>query len=163
MESASFVRPQFRRPSSHSRCARAEDQIQPQSGPGGGGTGSTYQAESAVLAGGAVVESNHSGFNGTGFVNFPSNGGTLTFNGVDGNGGGTKRLAICYALGASGSRTGTITVNGSSSNITFNSTGSWNSWTTMNVNITLNNNSSNTIQFASTGQDLANLDEITVP
>jgi hypothetical protein len=123
----------------------------------------TYQAESGAIAGGVTIDSNNGGFHGTGFANFPSNGGTLTFNNVDGNGGGTKSLAIRYALGAAGSRTGTITVNGSTSNITFNSTGAWNSWATLNVNVTLNNNTSNTIRFASTGQDLGNIDEITVP
>jgi hypothetical protein len=54
-------------------------------------------------------------------------------------------------------------VNGTTSNITFNPTGAWNTWTTMNVNITLNNNTTNTIRFASNGQDLGNIDEITVP
>jgi hypothetical protein len=113
--------------------------------------------------GSVTIESNNVGFNGTGFANFPANGGTLTFNNVDGNNGGTKSLAIRYALGATGSRTGSLTVNGVTSNITFNSTGSWTTWQTMNVNITLNNNSTNTIQLASTGQDLGNIDQITVP
>jgi hypothetical protein len=42
-------------------------------------------------------------------------------------------------------------------------TGSWTTWETMTVNITLNNNATNTIRFTSTGQDLANIDQITVP
>ena len=126
-------------------------------------SGDTYQAESGVAAGGVTFDSNNSGYNGTGFANFPSSGGTLTFNNVDGNGGGTKSLAIRYALGASGSRTGSITVNGSTWNITFNPTGAWNTWATMNVNITLNNNTTNSIRFSSTGQDLGNIDQITVP
>ncbi|HEX2101252.1 MAG TPA: carbohydrate-binding protein, partial [Candidatus Synoicihabitans sp.] len=125
--------------------------------------GDTYQAEAGAIAGGVTIDNNNSGFNGTGFANFPGNGGTLTFNNVDGNGGGTKSLAIRYANGGSTARTGTITVNGATSNITFNSTGAWNTWSTMNVNITLNNNTTNTIRFASTGQDLGNIDQITVP
>jgi rhamnogalacturonan endolyase len=133
----------------------------------GGGTpqptGDTYQAESGTLGGGVVIESNNAGFNGTGFANFPATGGTLTFNNVDGNGGGTKSLAIRFALGATTARTGNLTVNGSSQSITFQPTGAWTTWVTMNVNITLNNNSTNTIQFASNGGDLGNIDEITVP
>lgn len=123
--------------------------------------GDTYQAESGVIAGGVTIDTNNSGFNGTGFANFPASGGTLTFNNVDGNGGGTKSLAIRYANGST-ARTGTITVGTTTSNITFNPTGAWNTWATMNVNVTLSS-TGNTIRFASTGQDLGNIDEITVP
>jgi endoglucanase len=123
----------------------------------------TYQGESGVIAGGVTIENNNAGFNGSGFANFPASGGTLTFNNVEGNGGGAKSLAIRYANGGSTARTGTITVNGVTFNLTFQPTASWSAWATMNVTITLNNNSTNTIRFASTGQDLANIDEITVP
>ena len=127
-------------------------------------TGDTYQAESATAAGGVVFESNNAGFNGTGFANFPAAGGTLTFTNIDGNGGGAKVLAIRYANGNAAARTGTIRVNGGTAvNITFNPTGGWATWTTMSVNVTLNNNTTNSIAFASTGNDLGNIDEITVP
>lgn len=127
-------------------------------------TADTYPAENAVRAGtGTVLETTNGGYRGTGYVNFPANGGTLTFNNVDGNGGGTKNLAIRYALGASGSRTASLVVNGVSRSITFASTGSWTNWQTLTVSITLNNNSTNTIRIASTGADAGNVDEITVP
>ncbi|MFT3867665.1 MAG: cellulase family glycosylhydrolase [Nibricoccus sp.] len=128
-----------------------------------GTTADTYQAESGTIAGGVTIDSNNTGFNGTGFANFPANGGSLTFSNVDGNGGGTKALQIRYALGITSSRTGTITVNGTATNITFAPTGSWTTWNTLTVNITLNNNSTNTIRFASTGSDLGNIDQIIVP
>jgi hypothetical protein len=123
----------------------------------------TYQAESAVAAGGVTIDTNNAGYNGTGFANFPTSGGTLTFNNVNGNGGGAKSLAIRYANGGTTGRTGTITVNGVTSSITFNPTGAWSTWATLNVNITLSNSTTNTIQFASNGGDLGNIDEITVP
>jgi hypothetical protein len=123
----------------------------------------TYQAESAVAAGGVTIDSNNAGFNGTGFAHFPTSGGTLTFNNVDGNGGGTKSLAIRYANGGTTSRTGTITVNGVTSSVTFAPTGAWTTWVTLNVNVTLNNSTTNTIQMASNGQDYGNIDQITVP
>jgi Glycosyl hydrolases family 43/Carbohydrate binding module (family 6) len=126
-------------------------------------TGDTYQAESGALAGGVTIDTNNGGFNGTGFANFPATGGTLTFNNVDGNGGGTKSLAIRYANGGAAARAGTITVNGAASGLSFAPTGGWSTWTTLNVNITLNNSTANTIQFASTGGDLGNIDELTVP
>jgi hypothetical protein len=129
----------------------------------GGSTADTYPAESAALAGGVTIDSNNNGFNGTGFANFPASGGTLTFNNVDGNGGGSKSLAIRYANGAATARAGNLTVNGVTTPISFATTGGWTNWVTMNVAITLNNNTSNTIQFASTGNDLGNIDEITVP
>jgi rhamnogalacturonan endolyase len=127
-------------------------------------TGDTYQAENAVLAGtGMVTETTNAGYHGTAYVNFPTTGGTCTFNNVDGNGGGTKSLSIRFANGGTAARTGNLTVNGATTSITFATTGAWTTWVTMNVNITLNNNSTNTIQFASTGNDLGNIDEITVP
>jgi|GEM_PF-5624711 len=126
-------------------------------------TGATYQAESAVLAGGATSESSSTGFHGAGYANFPASGGTVTFDHVAGNGGGMKTLIIRYANGGTATRTGNLIVNGASKGISFPVTGAWTTWATLSVTIALNNNTSNTIQFASTGNDLANLDEITVP
>jgi hypothetical protein len=123
---------------------------------------STYQAEDANVGGGAVVNTNHSGFNGSGFVNFPRNGGYVEFQNVNGGSGGSRTLQFRYALGASSARTGQLTVNGSNQNITFGSTGSWSSWAIHEVVVTLNSGSSNTIRLQSTGQDLANLDQMTV-
>ncbi len=123
----------------------------------------TYQAESGTVAGGTTIDSNNAGFNGTGFANFPTTGGSLTFSNVDGNGGGTKAIQIRYALGITSSRTGNLIVNGSTTSITFQPTGAWTTWNTLAVNITLNNNSTNSIQFATTGGDLGNIDQITVP
>lgn len=123
----------------------------------------TLQAESAVLAGGTVAESTNTGYHGSGYANSSTSGGTITFNNVNGEGGGVKSLAIRYANGATGTRTGQLTVNGTTSAISFAPTGAWTTWATLNVNIALNNSTANTIQFASTGSDLGNIDEITVP
>lgn len=123
----------------------------------------TLQAESAVLAGGTVAESTNGGYNGTGYANSPTTGGTTTFNNVAGEGGGAKALAIRYANGGTTTRTGQLTVNGTTTSIAFAPTGAWTTWSTLTANITLNNNSTNSIKFASTGTDLGNIDEITVP
>jgi lysophospholipase L1-like esterase len=126
--------------------------------------GSLYEAENFPITGaGTVYESTSAGFSGTGYVNFASTGSTLTFSNVDGNGGGIKSLAIRYALGAAAARTGNLTINGTTTSITFQPTSSGTTWQTMNVNVTLNNNSTNIIQFATTGDDLANIDYINVP
>lgn len=127
-------------------------------------TGDTYQAESATLGGGSFTESINAGFRGTGYVNAPLNDGLITFNNVDGNGGGSKTVSIRYANGTTASRTGAVVVNnGAAVDVTFPSTGAWTTWATLNVTVNLNNNSTNSIQLRSTGQDLANIDEVTVP
>jgi rhamnogalacturonan endolyase len=120
------------------------------------------QAESAVLAGGAVTESTNGGFIGTGYVNFPLLGGILEFRNVDGGAGGSRTLRIRYALGVSASRTGALVVNGAARNITFNSTLAWTTWTTQDVTVSLNAGTTNTIQLQSNGQDLANIDQIAI-
>jgi hypothetical protein len=86
----------------------------------------------------------------------------MTFNNVNGGAGGSQTITFRYAL-ASGSRTGSLVVNGVAQNITFNSTGAWTTWATQNVTVTLKSGTTNTIALDSTGQDLANIDEMTGP
>ena len=128
---------------------------------GQAGTNPVYQTESGTVGGGTVFETKNGGFLGTGYVNASSNGGFSQIVNVDGRGGGAKLLSIRYAL-VSGSRTGRLVVNGVARNITFNSTGAWTTWHFHSVAVTLNNNTSNTIRFESTGQDLANIDQIQI-
>jgi beta-xylosidase len=124
--------------------------------------GTTIQAEAGTVGGGTTIDSNNAGFNGTGFANFPASGGSLQFSNLAAGTGGSRTLQIRYALGASGSRTGQLLINGAAQSITFNSTGAWTTWTTMSVAITLNSGSSNTIRFQSNGQDLGNIDQVTI-
>jgi hypothetical protein len=121
-----------------------------------------YQAESAVVGGGAVVNSNMAGYLGTGFVNFNWSGGYAEFRNVDGGAGGSATLKLRHALGSTGSRTGRLTVNGASQNITFSPTGAWTTWAVKEVVVNLTSGTTNTIRLASTGQDLANLDQLEV-
>ena len=120
------------------------------------------QAEDADYGNGAVFEDTNGGFNGTGYVNFPTSGGYLEFTGIDGGIGGDVSLDIRYALGATGTRTGYLVVNGTPQSITFDSTSAWNTWDTKSLTVTLNSGTNNTIRFESNGEDLANIDEITV-
>jgi rhamnogalacturonan endolyase len=131
-------------------------------GPSGGG-GAVYQAESAVLGGGAVTETTNTGFNGSAYVNFPTTGGTLTFNNVNGGTGGTKTISFRAANGSASARTGVLTVNGVSQAITFATTGGWTTWTNTSVSVPLASSTANTIQLQTNGQDLANIDELRVP
>ncbi len=124
----------------------------------------TYPAEDSThvsYGGGASLDSNNAGFNGTGFINFPTSGGFLQFINVNGGGGGNAAMSIRYALG-SGTRTGALIVNGVSQAISFPGTGAFTTWQNLTVAVTLNSGASNTIRLESNGQDLANIDEITV-
>lgn len=123
----------------------------------------TYPAENAVRAGtGTALETTNGGYNGSGYVNFPATGGSLTFNNVDGGAGGAATVTIRFALGATASRTGAFLVNGASRSITFAPTGAWTTWTTQALSATLNAGTTNTLRLESNGADLANVDEIVV-
>jgi hypothetical protein len=128
----------------------------------GGGVTNTIQAEAGTVGGGTTIDSNNAGFNGTGFANFSTTGGFLQFNNVAGGSGGAGTLTIRYALGITTSRTGQLVVNGVTNSITFNPSGAWTTWTNKVVNITLGAGTTNVIRFQSNGQDLGNIDQITV-
>jgi chitodextrinase len=128
---------------------------------GGSGSVTTYQAEDASLGGGTVSDTNHTGYNGSGFVNLPSNNGYLEWTSVNGDSGGSATLDLRYALN-SGSRTVDLIINGSPQSLTFTATGAWDAWSTTTVNVSLNSGSSNTIRIESIGNDSGNIDEMTV-
>jgi len=131
---------------------------------GSSNQGSTlYPAENAVFGTGAVFENTNGGFNGMGYINFPATGGFLEFDNLDGGAGGSRTLSIRYALGITTSRTGRLLANGVAQNITFNPTGAWTTWANQQVVVTLRAGATNTIRLESTGQDLANIDELQVP
>ena len=127
-----------------------------------GGGGSTNQAENGAITGGVTIESEHTGFNGTGYLNFPATGGAVQFNNVDGGSGGSRTVVVRYALGATTSRTAQLLINGVAQNITFAPSGGWTTWTTVSANITLNSGTGNTIRIQTNGQDAGNVDQITV-
>jgi hypothetical protein len=123
----------------------------------------TYPAEYEAYGNGAIFEDKNAGFHDTGYVNASTDVGSyVQFNGVDGGGGGSVTLRFRNALGSNTARTGSLAVNGSMTPITFDSTGTWTTWVNKDVVATLNPGSVNTIRLESTGQDLANIDELTV-
>jgi hypothetical protein len=82
---------------------------------------------------------------------------------VDGGAGGTRTLRLRFALGVTASRTGRILVNGAAQNITFNPTGAWTTWVTVDLSRTLNAGANNVVRLESIGADLANIDRLEVP
>jgi rhamnogalacturonan endolyase len=126
--------------------------------------GSLYQAEDAVYGGtDTVFEDNNSGYYDTGYINFSMSGGYLEFQNVDGGTGGAVALMLRNALGGTSSRTGRIQVNGGNwQDITFDPTGDWITWNNKEVSVTLKSGTTNTIRLETTGQDLANIDQLDI-
>ncbi|HEX3028938.1 MAG TPA: carbohydrate-binding protein [Clostridia bacterium] len=111
---------------------------------------------------GTAFENTNSGYFGTGYINFPMSDGYMEFRNVDGGTGGTATIMLRYALGGT-SRTGRIQVNGEVwQNITFDPTSDWTTWSVKEVTATLNSGKVNTIRLETTGQDLANIDQLDI-
>jgi hypothetical protein len=125
--------------------------------------GATSQLEVGQLSGGAVAASNYSGYRGSGFVDFPASGGIAQLSGVNGGAGGSKTLTIRYANGGANSRTGVLRVNGTAYSLRLYPTGGWNRWAEEPITVTLAAGTANVLRFESSGQDMANIDEVTVP
>ncbi|THV36494.1 non-reducing end alpha-L-arabinofuranosidase family hydrolase [Glycomyces buryatensis] len=123
---------------------------------------SRYEAESAVCDG--TVDSNHSGFSGTGFCNPPNQSGTGVQFTVNAASAGTVALGFKYANGSSTSRPASLSVNGTvvQTNVPFESNAAWSNWTVKNVTVSLKAGA-NTIRLAgTTSAGLANIDLLDV-
>ncbi|WP_433251835.1 PQQ-dependent sugar dehydrogenase [Streptosporangium sp. CA-135522] len=109
-----------------------------------------YEAESATVSQGAV-ESNHSGFSGTGFVNGDNVAGSYVEFTVTAAGAGTATIAIRYANGTTDARPSDVAVNGAvvSAGRAFNGTGNWDTWATSTLTAPVKAGS-NTVRITST-------------
>ncbi|WP_195763670.1 rhamnogalacturonan lyase family protein [Duganella guangzhouensis] len=126
------------------------------------GTG-TVQAENAIVAGGTAARTDRSGYHGSGFLAFPVAGGTAEYGRINGGSGGAKTITIRYANGGATPRTGVLRVNGVPQAVTFRLSGGWTTWTTLTASVNLLPGAVNTLRLESTGQSLANIDELIVP
>jgi len=122
--------------------------------------GGTVQAEHAQLANGTLSKSQNNGYRGGGYADFPLTGGSLQFNYVDGGNGGTRNITLRYANGSSAARNGVLRVNGISTPIAFPSTGGWTNWASLTLALPMTAGLTNTVRIESSGQDLANIDEL---
>src|SRR5205085_1612557 len=88
-----------------------------------------HEAEAATISQG-VVESNHTGFSGTGFVNGDNVAGSYVEFSVPSGSAGTAALSIGYANGTAVNRAADISVNGTvvAAAAAFNGTGNWDTW-----------------------------------
>jgi hypothetical protein len=121
------------------------------------------QAETATVSQGAV-ESNHTGFTGTGFVNLDNVAGSYLQFAVTVPNAGPRTLAVRFANGTTTNRPMSVSVNGTvvASSVSFASTGTWDTWATVTVPVTLASGA-NTIRLTSTtATGGPNLDKFTL-
>ncbi|GAA3212113.1 glycoside hydrolase family 88 protein [Nonomuraea helvata] len=118
-----------------------------------------YEAENGTISQG-VVESNHAGFTGTGFVNFDNVAGSSVEWTV--NGPGTVTLAFRYANGTSADRPMSITAGATATTLSFPGTGSWTTWRTVTVRAELAAGTNAVRAAATTADGGPNLDSLSV-
>ncbi|WP_428950344.1 CBM35 domain-containing protein [Streptomyces sp. cg35] len=120
----------------------------------------TYQAESAALSGGAVVQSDHTGFTGSGFVGGytdSAKGTATTTFAVTASTAGAYTSTLRYANGTGSTQTLSLSVRGTKvGTVSLPATADWNTWTTVAspVNLTAG---SNKIAYAFGSSDSGNV------
>ncbi|MCH7230934.1 carbohydrate-binding protein [Glycomyces sp. L485] len=132
------------------------------SAPSAGAQASRHEAEYAACDG--TIDSNHTGFSGTGFCNPPNQSGTGVEFTVNAASAGTVALGFKYANGSSTSRPASLSVNGTvvQSNVPFESNAAWSNWTVKSMTVSLRAGA-NTIRLAAdSGDGLANIDYLDV-
>jgi chitinase len=126
-------------------------------------TNDVYQAEDCTISQG-VVESNHLGFTGTGFVNYDNVTGSYVECSVSVATAGTYTLTFRHSNGTTTNRPMAVAVNGSTvnANLAFGSTTDWDTWADVTQTVTLNAGTSTVRATATTVNGGPNLDKITV-
>ena len=109
-----------------------------------------------------TVDSNHSGFTGTGFANANNAIGSGVDWSVNAAASGVYQLEWRFANGST-SRPGSVKINGTTvTTVSFPSTGVWNSWTTVSTTVNLNAGWNSIRLEATTSAGLANIDSLAV-
>ncbi len=116
-----------------------------------------YEAEDATISQG-VVESNHVGFTGTGFVNYNNSTGSYVEWTVTAATAGPATLTLRYANGTTVNRP--VDLNGTP--VDFPSTGTWTNWSTVQVTLNLHAGSNLVRATATTINGGPNLDHLAV-
>jgi len=122
----------------------------------------TFQAENASIVSG-VVETEHSGYTGSGYANTDNASGQYVEFFLTATQADSYDLTFYYALD-SGNRYGSIQVNGSTvvSNIDFNGTGAWTTWGTSSATVNLTSGENTIRLVAQQSGGLPNLDKMEV-
>ncbi|CAG6392136.1 carbohydrate-binding protein [Streptomyces cocklensis] len=120
-----------------------------------------YEAENATISQGTVA-ANHTGYSGTGFVDYTNVTGSYTQFTIDAATAGSTDLTIRYANGTTTNRPMDVAVNGSvvSAGKAFNGTGSWDTWTSTTLPVDLAAGSNTVRLTATTSNGGPNLDYV---
>ncbi|MEV4106610.1 fibronectin type III domain-containing protein [Nonomuraea sp. NPDC049695] len=146
---------------------RARDAAGNSSGPSNAVTETTgsgpavYQAEDATISQG-VVESNHEGYTGTGFVNYDNVTGSYVEWTVNAAAAGPATLEVRFANGTTTNRPMTIAVNGTTVTRDFTGTGAWTTWQTVTVTADLLQGVNKIRATATTSNGGPNVDRLAV-
>ncbi|MET9658120.1 glycosyl hydrolase family 8 [Streptomyces sp. NPDC006510] len=118
-----------------------------------------YEAENAALSR-AAVATNHTGYTGTGFVDYTNIAGGYIEWSVDAATAGSATLDLRYANGTTTNRPLDISVNGTvaASGVAFGGTGSWDTWATKTINAQLVAGTNTVRATATTANGGPNLD-----
>ncbi|GHE05569.1 PQQ-dependent sugar dehydrogenase [Streptomyces alanosinicus] len=122
-----------------------------------------YQAEDALISQGAVA-TNHTGYSGSGFVDYTNVKGSYVEFTADAAAAGPASLTLRYANGTSTDRPMDLSVNGTvvASAVSFPATADWNTWASRTVNVTLKAGSNKIRATATTAAGGPNLDRVSL-
>ncbi len=135
--------------------------------PGAGGGEPTpetrYEAENGVVSQG-VVESNHAGFSGAGFVNYDNVAGSSVEFKVNADTAGPREVTLRFANGTAVNRPLDISVNGSLAidEQSFAGTGAWTTWQTVTLTLNLEAGENTVRAAATTANGGPNLDYLEI-
>ncbi|MEV6031423.1 carbohydrate-binding protein [Nonomuraea sp. NPDC052116] len=122
-----------------------------------------YEAESSPAVCTGTIDSNWSGYSGSGFCNGNNATGASAQFTINAGAAGTATLSVRFANGTTTARPADLIVNGSTvQNVSYEGTGAWDTWVTKTLTVSVRAGG-NTIQFSpTTSNGLANLDYIDV-
>jgi alpha-galactosidase len=121
-----------------------------------------YQAEDCTVSQGAV-ESNHTGYTGTGFVNGDNVAGSYVECTVTAAAAGPRTVTVRFANGTATARPMAVAVNGAAPvTVSFPPTANWNTWATTELTATLAAGANKVRLTATTANGGPNLDRLSV-
>jgi lysophospholipase L1-like esterase len=122
-----------------------------------------YEAEASPATCDGLIESNHSGYSGTGFCNSDNEVGAAAQFTVSTATTGTSTIAIRYANGTTTNRPADVLVNGVRAlSMPLEPTGGWNAWTTKTATVQLSSGTSTIRLSSSSATGLPNVDRLDV-
>jgi chitin-binding protein len=126
-------------------------------------TATRLEAENATISQG-VVESNHAGYSGTGFVNPDNVSGCYVQWGLTQAAAGPATLTVRYANGTTTDRPMDVSVNGTviASRVSFPGTGAWSTWASKSIPVTLAAGANTVRVTGSTSGGCPNLDYLEI-